>query len=206
MDGDIQRGKNQLKVISAIIDKALSPDILVRYNSIMDSIKDCFEMDVPYDDIAALVRRQLSDNGSWNVVQYSVTGTGDSQIPYSMSDYAYVMRPDYNTVNKAKELMQASYTSSGSGTQSSSSNNYSYSDSNDYSYSGGSDNSGYEEPSVPSEPSGSETPSEPAGGDETPSGPSGGEEIPSEPSGGDETPAEPDPGTNGGETIAEPAA
>ena len=217
VDGDIQRGKNQLKVISAIIDKALSPDILVRYNSIMDSIKDCFEMDVPYDDIAALVRRQLSDNGSWNVVQYSVTGTGDSQIPYSMSDYAYVMRPDYNTVNKAKELMQAvkdgktlsksdtnitdadrtryasmpgdpaaSYTSSGSGTQSSSSNNYSYSDSNDYSYSGGSDNSGYEEPSVPSEPSGSETPSEPAGGDETP--------------------AEPDPGTNGGETIAEPAA
>ena len=237
VDGDIQRGKNQLKVISAIIDKALSPDILVRYNSIMDSIKDCFEMDVPYDDIAALVRRQLSDNGSWNVVQCSVTGTGDSQIPYSMSDYAYVMRPDYNTVNKAKELMQAvkdgktlsktdtnitdadrtryasmpgdpaaSYTSSGSGTQSSSSNNYSYSDSNDYSYSGGSDNTGYEEPSVPSEPSGGETSSEPAGGDETPSEPSGGEEIPSEPSGGDETPAEPDPGTNGGETIAEPAA
>lgn len=237
VDGDIQRGKNQLKVISAIIDKALSPDILVRYNSIMDSIKDCFEMDVPYDDIAALVRRQLSDNGSWNVVQCSVTGTGDSQIPYSMSDYAYVMRPDYNTVNKAKELMQAvkdgktlsktdtnitdadrtryasmpgdpaaSYTSSGSGTQSSSSNNYSYSDSNDYSYSGGSDNSGYEEPSVPSEPSGGETPSEPAGGDETPSEPSDGEEIPSEPSGGEETPAEPDPGTNGGETIAEPAA
>ena len=28
----------------------------MRYNSIMDSIKDCFEMDVPYDDIAALVR------------------------------------------------------------------------------------------------------------------------------------------------------
>ena len=36
-----------------------------------------------------------------------MTGTGDSQIPYSMSDYAYVMRPDYNTVNKAKEPMQA---------------------------------------------------------------------------------------------------
>ena len=44
--------KTKLKVISAIIDKALSPDILVRYNSIMDSIKDCFEMDVPYDDIS----------------------------------------------------------------------------------------------------------------------------------------------------------
>ena len=63
-------------------------------------------MDVPYNDIAALVRRQLSDNRNWNVVQYSVTGFGDSQIPYSMSDYAYVMQPDYETVNKAKELMK----------------------------------------------------------------------------------------------------
>ena len=106
IDGDIQRGKNQLKVISAIIDKAVSPDILMNYASIMKSIEDCFEMDVPYNDIAALVRRQLSDNRNWNVVQYSVTGFGDSQIPYSMSDYAYVMQPDYETVNKAKELMK----------------------------------------------------------------------------------------------------
>ncbi|WP_235322119.1 LCP family protein [Anaeromassilibacillus senegalensis] len=106
IDGDIQRGKNQLKVISAIIDKAMSPDILMNYASIMKSIEDCFEMDVPYNDIAALVRRQLSDNRNWNVVQYSVTGFGDSQIPYSMSDYAYVMQPDYETVNKAKELMK----------------------------------------------------------------------------------------------------
>lgn len=106
VDGDIQRGKNQMKVISAIVDKAMSPDILMNYASIMESIKDCFEMNVPYDDIAALVRRQLSDNRSWNVVQYSVTGYGDSQIPYSMSSYAYVMRPDYETVEKAKDLME----------------------------------------------------------------------------------------------------
>ena len=208
VDGDIQRGKNQLKVISAIIDKALSPDILVRYNSIMDSIKDCFEMDVPYDDIAALVRRQLSDNGSWNVVQCSVTGTGDSQIPYSMSDYAYVMRPDYNTVNKAKELMQAvkdgktlsktdtnitdadrtryaSMPGDPAASYTSSGSGTQSSSGNNYSYSDSNDYS-Y---SGGSDNSGYEEPS-----------------VPSEPSGGDETPAEPDPGTNGGETIAEPAA
>lgn len=107
IDGDIQRGKNQLKVISAIIDKALSPEILVNYTSILESLEDCFDMNVPYNDIAAIVRRQLSDGGSWNIVQYSVTGFGDSQIPYSMSDYAYVMQPDYETVNTAKALMQS---------------------------------------------------------------------------------------------------
>ena len=105
-DGDFQRGRNQLKVIEAVIDKAMSPDILMNYASIMKSVEDCFEMNVPYDDIAALVRRQLSDNRKWNVVRYGVSGYGDSQIPYSMSDYAYVMHPDYETVEKARDLMQ----------------------------------------------------------------------------------------------------
>src|SRR5699024_613280 len=97
VDGDIQRGKNQMKVISAVIDKAMSPEILMNYTSILESLEDCFDMNVPYSDIAALVRRQLSDGGSWNVVQYSVTGYGDTQVPYSMSIPVYVMQPDYET-------------------------------------------------------------------------------------------------------------
>lgn len=105
IDGDIQRGKNQMKVISAVIEKAMSPDILMNYTSILESLEDCFDMNVPYNDIAALVRRQLSEGGSWNVVQYSVTGYGDTQVPYSMSMEVYVMQPDYETVHKAQELM-----------------------------------------------------------------------------------------------------
>jgi ATP-dependent Clp protease ATP-binding subunit ClpB len=38
-------------------------------------------------------------------VQYSVTGYGDTQVPYSMSMEVYVMQPDYETVHKAQELM-----------------------------------------------------------------------------------------------------
>lgn len=105
VDGDIQRGKNQLKVITAVIDKALSPDILMKYTGILESVEDCFQTNLPYSDIAGLVRRQLEDNRSWNIVQYSVSGTGDKQIPYSMGSYAYVMQPDYDTVNKAIELI-----------------------------------------------------------------------------------------------------
>ena len=51
------------------------------------------------------MRDQLNEGGSWNVVSYSVDGTGDTQKPYSMSQKAYVMVPDMATVNKAKELM-----------------------------------------------------------------------------------------------------
>ena len=38
-------------------------------------------------------------------MQYSVTGYGDTQVPYSMSMAVYVMQPDYDTVRKAQELM-----------------------------------------------------------------------------------------------------
>lgn len=56
--------------------------------------------------MASLVRKQLDEGGSWQVLSYSVDGTGDTQKPYSMSSKAYVMIPDQNTVDKAKVLMK----------------------------------------------------------------------------------------------------
>ncbi len=99
--GDRQRGKNQMAVIKAVIEKAMSPSLLTNYADIMQSVSGSFETSMPYDKIAELVRDQLENGGSWNVVSYSVDGTGDSKIPYSMSQYAYVMIPDQSTVDTA---------------------------------------------------------------------------------------------------------
>lgn len=104
--GDRQRGKDQMKVIQGIIDKATSPDILKTYLSLLDSISGCFETSIPYDVISSLVKEQLDKGGSWQVLSYSTDGTGDTQQPYSMSQKAYVMVPDQTTVDKAKSLMQ----------------------------------------------------------------------------------------------------
>ena len=104
--GDIQRGKNQMAVIKGIINKATSPSILTNYTGLLASLEGCFQTDIPYDLVAELVREQLSDSTPWHIVSYNVTGTGDSQIPYSMSQYAYVMWPDESTVAYAKELMR----------------------------------------------------------------------------------------------------
>ena len=99
--GDRQRGKNQMAVIKAVIEKAMSPSLLKNYASIMESVSGSFETSMPYDLIAELVRDQLDKGGSWNIVSYSVDGTGDSKIPYSMSTTAYVMVPDQSTVDTA---------------------------------------------------------------------------------------------------------
>lgn len=104
--GDRQRGKDQMKVIQGVINKATSPDILKNYLSLLDSLSGCFETNIPYDVITSLVKQQLDEGGSWQVLSYSVDGTGDTQKPYSMSQKAYVMVPDQTTVDKAKTLMQ----------------------------------------------------------------------------------------------------
>ena len=70
------------------------------------SIEGCFDTNFSYDRMAELVRQQLEDGGSWNIVSYSVDGTGDTRQPYSMSANAYVMIPDQTTVDEAKALMQ----------------------------------------------------------------------------------------------------
>lgn len=105
-EGDRQRGKNQMAVIRAVIRKAASPAILTGYSKILESVQDCIQTNVPYDLIAELVRDQLSDGADWKITAYSTDGYGDHQIPYSMSSYAYVMVPDTDTVEHAKELLR----------------------------------------------------------------------------------------------------
>ena len=105
-EGDRQRGRDQMAGIQGTVDKATQPAFLKNYLSVMDSLDGCFETNVPYDIIASLVRKQLDEGGSWQVLSYSTDGTGDTQKPYSMSQKAYVMIPDQTTVDKAKTLMK----------------------------------------------------------------------------------------------------
>lgn len=104
--GDNQRGKNQIAVIKAVIDKAMSPKLLTNYTQILEAVAGSMEMTVPMDVIGDLVSRQLADGGSWNVVSYSVTGTdGYEKSPASGGAEAYMMYPNQESVDKAKQLI-----------------------------------------------------------------------------------------------------
>ena len=94
-----------MAVIKAVINKSLSPALLTNYSGILQGISGSFESSMPYDVLAELVRAQLDSGASWNIVSYSVDGTGDSQKPYSLSTNAYVMVPDTSTVSHAIDLM-----------------------------------------------------------------------------------------------------
>ena len=105
-DGDNQRGKNQMAVIQAIISKASSPAVLKNYQTLLSSLSDAFITSLSYDDIASLVQMQLQDMSGWHVTSYAVSGSGDTSYCYALGDAAWVMRPNMDTVNTAKELIR----------------------------------------------------------------------------------------------------
>lgn len=104
-DGDRQRGRNQMKVIEGVIQKAMSPAILTGYTDLMESIAGNFETSMPYDLIADLVKDQLDNGGSWNIVSTSVTGYDSSNYTYS-AGVAYVMEPNQESVDAAIAMME----------------------------------------------------------------------------------------------------
>lgn len=105
--GDRQRGANQMAVIKATINKMTSPTIIYRYDKVLESIGQTVQTNFTSDELYGLVKMQIKDMAEWDIRSYSVTGKGDYDITYTISDReVYVMVPDMNTVNEAKQLIE----------------------------------------------------------------------------------------------------
>lgn len=102
-EGDRMRGKHQMEVIQAVLNKAMSPSILNNYTNILNSVQGCIDMSIPYDLLAGIVNDQLSNNVAWSIESMSADGTGTYSSTYSMgAQQLYVMIPDQTTVDAAK--------------------------------------------------------------------------------------------------------
>ena len=107
--GDLDRGKNQMKVIKAIVDKATSGTTIVsNYSAIMQSIDGMFVMNIPSTLIGEVVKRQLSDMSGWNIMSFSVKGTSENLECYSApGELLYAIKPGEKYISKASELIQS---------------------------------------------------------------------------------------------------
>lgn len=106
--GDRERGKNQMRVITAIINKLTSGDasVLMNFGEVLNSLSGMFVTSMSSDDMNSLVKMQLSDMASWNIKQYSVTGGDGKEITYSMPGVTtYVMYQDTELVAHASSLI-----------------------------------------------------------------------------------------------------
>ena len=104
--GDNQRGKNQEAVLTAILQKAMSPAILTSANQILSQVSDCVETNMTQDEMAKFINMQLSDGAGWTIVSTAATGTGDNQACFSSgSQLLYVMWPDEAIVGDISRRM-----------------------------------------------------------------------------------------------------
>lgn len=93
--GDNQRGKNQEAVLTAILNKAMSPAILTSANQILAGISDCVQTNMTQDEMAKFINMQLSAPASWSIESIAAAGKGDNQPCFSSgSQLLYVMWPD----------------------------------------------------------------------------------------------------------------
>ena len=105
--GDNQRGKNQEAVLTAILQKAMSPALLINASELITSVSDCVETNMTRTEMAKFINMQLSEGAGWTIESTAATGTGDNQACYSSgSQLLYVMWPDDASVAEISEKMQ----------------------------------------------------------------------------------------------------
>ena len=119
--GDFDRGKNQQRLLKAMLKKAMSPKIITNYKNILAAIEGSFETDMSSDDIKSsspvssgryldiksLINMQLDDMANWDIFNVQITGK-DSQSYNTYSQKGqktYITIPDKEVLNKIKKVI-----------------------------------------------------------------------------------------------------
>ena len=107
-DGDRDRGRNQQKVIVAIIQKLTSTEALKNYSDILQGLQDSLQTNMPIETMIDLVNTQLESGGSYKVNSQDLKGTGQMGLPsYAMPDSnLYMMEIDDSSLAAAKSAIQ----------------------------------------------------------------------------------------------------
>ena len=94
IDGDNRRGRNQQKVLTGMIQKMLSPTMIVKAGSILDAIGGKVDTNMSPDQIRSLIKQQMQSNATWQIASMAAEGEGIKAICYSSgAEELYVTAP-----------------------------------------------------------------------------------------------------------------
>ena len=102
-DGDRQRGRNQEKVIEAIINKVTTSKDINTYLNLISTLEKSFQTNMSKDVIQEIINKQIENNYKWNITSIDINGYDDMNYTYSYPwQKLYVMQVDTDSLNKAK--------------------------------------------------------------------------------------------------------
>ena len=107
--GDHHRIKNQQQVLEAVL-KSIMKDktILLRYDEILNSLKDAYKTNIPSEFIKLIVKNQIDEMPSWKIEKQQVSGGGYMKETYSAGPgkMRSVVVPNMDTVKKATKKIE----------------------------------------------------------------------------------------------------
>ncbi|MBQ6847842.1 MAG: LCP family protein [Clostridia bacterium] len=110
-NGDRQRGIHQQVLIKAVVEKAISPSMLIPSNieNMLKAISNNTKTNFSEKEIKKLISYQMSTmSEEWTFDSISVDGKNGNNYTYSYpNQLLYVMIPDTDTVEKAKLALDA---------------------------------------------------------------------------------------------------
>lgn len=107
-DGDLARGRNLMRLIDAMIDKAKheGASLVMNYSSVLSSLEGMFATDLSEAELSALVKLAIRDLSGWEVKSVGVSGSGGMMRTAAGGDVPlYVMWPDGDDVARASALI-----------------------------------------------------------------------------------------------------
>ena len=100
--GDLGRGKNQIKVLEAVINKARSKAIITKYNSLLKTLEGSFTTNASQSVMLGFVKKEIQSPRNWQIESQILTGSDGYEYTYSYkNNKLYVMIPDEESVNNA---------------------------------------------------------------------------------------------------------
>ena len=107
LEGDRHRGQNQQQVIEAIFKKVTESKDINTYLKLLDTLENSFQTNIDKKMINGFINLQVKNNYNWQFESIQVNGYDSGNYTYSYpGQYLYVMEPDYETLNNAKNKIK----------------------------------------------------------------------------------------------------
>lgn len=106
--GDRARQKNVQSLMTAIFKKMASPEIINKFDSVLTAVDGMYETTVPMGNVTKIIKDTIANGNKWKIDSQSVDGS-DTHAPVNLGQSNdWVMIPNQETINKAKEKIQES--------------------------------------------------------------------------------------------------
>ena len=104
--GDRARQENVQIIMMSIFNKMASPELITKFDSVLDAVDGMYETTVPMTAVTALVKDTVAHGNNWKFDNQAVDGS-DTHAPVALGTANdWVMMPNQDSVNKAKTKIQ----------------------------------------------------------------------------------------------------